>query len=865
VAKYQTVKKFHLAERLINSFGWLCASLCLLAPLNQVAAQSRPLETGLHYFAVEDLSSEEVVQRGVAGSNGIAFDNLILAAETNYRIWLLQAVTLKIGFVDLTTPSNGLSFVVPNFFLGRDETSDSDSDGLSDRGEFVMGTFVDDIDSDDDSILDGAEVRQGTNPLDGFVVRTGIIGSTDTPGEVVDVDAFNDLVVVADSPGRIIAFNVYNGMAPLIVTQTTTPGQAEAVALAGTLVAVADGEAGLTVVDLSDPPQAPVIHRLQFGQRARSVASDGSLAYVGLQDGSVAAVDLLAGILVDRTQVSTKPIQDITVAGDFVYILVEAKLFTYSVIDGLLAPRGSVTFVGNANSGTGRMKVFVGNEVAYVIHTAGYNTIDVSDPAIPVLIRNTQTQQSGWKDMAVTSSGIGVATLGVFATIASGTHDVSIFDVSDPNETEEFITTFATPGVARAISIYNGIAYVADHESGLQVVNYLAFDAEGISPSIDLTTSIVDSSIEEGSRFRVTAIADDDVQVRNVEFYVDDVLISTDGNFPFEVRMTAPRLGDRTTFQLKLRASDTGGNATFSETVTIELMPDTTPPEIRNARPKPNSIAGNIRGVNAFASESIDPTTINAVSFAVFGAGQDGLLGTADDIRADADGYSQDDTGRILTMSFPDALEAGLYRVILDAPMADGAGNRLKDKWSSVFRAVGGDDSDGDGITDANEVSIGLDPFNPDSNGNGIPDGEEDKDGDSVPNAVEFVLGFNPESDDSDNDGILDADEDRDGDGLPDFEESTRGTLPDKTDSDGDGLDDYSEVLDGSDPIDAASRRNVILESLSVTYFNGVLQYGTEPNQRFVSSGSVTFFNDLTQTDAGDQFVASPPVTTLNQ
>ena len=47
---------------------------------------------------------------------------------------------------------------------------------------------------------------------------------------------------------------------------------------------------------------------------------------------------------------------------------------------------------------------------------------------------------------------------------------------------ENFETRFITPGNAGSIAIYNGLAYVADGRNGLQVVNYKAFDINGIVP-----------------------------------------------------------------------------------------------------------------------------------------------------------------------------------------------------------------------------------------------------------------------------------------------------------------------------------------------------------------------------------------------
>ena len=75
------------------------------------------------------------------------------------------------------------------------------------------------------------------------------------------------------------------------------------------------------------------------------------------------------------------------------------------------------------------------------------------------------------------SPSLGVAALGVGT---SGPQDITLYDTSDPSVTNAATTSFPTPGVARSVAIYNGIAYVADSNAGLQVVNYLSFDAQGI-------------------------------------------------------------------------------------------------------------------------------------------------------------------------------------------------------------------------------------------------------------------------------------------------------------------------------------------------------------------------------------------------
>jgi len=164
-------------------------------------------------------------------------------------------------------------------------------------------------------------------------------------------------------------------------------------------------------------------------------------------------------------------------------------------------------------------------------------------------------------------------------------------------------------------------------------------------------------------------------------------------------------------------------------------------------------------------------------------------------------------------------------------------------------------DTDGDGLTDFDEVTnTGTDPNNPDTDGDGYGDGAEvtfgsdplnpcdpnpnnpvcDQDGDGLTNAEEGTAGTNPTNPDTDGDGVLDGEEvhgvddpstpyvatgtsdpldpcdpintnpacDTDGDGLNNGDEATNGTDPTNPDTDGDGFNDGYEVTSGTDPLD---------------------------------------------------------------
>lgn len=111
-------------------------------------------------------------------------------------------------------------------------------------------------------------------------------------------------------------------------------------------------------------------------------------------------------------------------------------------------------------------------------------------------------------------------------------------------------------------------------------------------------------------------------------------------------------------------------------------------------------------------------------------------------------------------------------------------------------------DTDGDGIPDGYELIIGFNPIEPDSDFNGLLDGDEDSDGDELTNAEEVEAGSNLMNPDSDLDG------------LNDYEEvKVYGTSPIDYDTDDDGLSDYEEVQMGLDPLSSDSDGDGVLDS----------------------------------------------------
>lgn len=197
----------------------------------------------------------------------------------------------------------------------------------------------------------------------------------------------------------------------------------------------------------------------------------------------------------------------------------------------------------------------------------------------------------------------------------------------------------------------------------------------------------------------------------------------------------------------------------------------------------------------------------------------------------------------------------------------DGYRSGKDEIWDSYFNAslglsfVGENcevDKDNDGLGKCLEKQIGTDPMNPDTDGDGLTDGEEyltyktnplnrDTDGDGLSDYDEVkVYKTNPLVADTDGDGLNDGDEvmkyktdplkaDTDGDGLKDGEEVMKyKTDPLKADTDSDGLKDGDEVMKyKTDPLKADTDGDGLSDG------DEVMKYKTDPLKKDTDGGSV--------------------------
>ncbi len=175
-------------------------------------------------------------------------------------------------------------------------------------------------------------------------------------------------------------------------------------------------------------------------------------------------------------------------------------------------------------------------------------------------------------------------------------------------------------------------------------------------------------------------------------------------------------------------------------------------------------------------------------------------------------------------------------------------------------------DADGDGLSLHQEYIHLTDPVNPDTDGDGVPDGEEvrrgtnprgigvaDVDGDKMPDTWERAHGLDPLK--NDRDGDIDKD------GLTNWQEYLHKLDPTNPDTDNDTFLDGDEVRKGYDPSapgDVRSDVTIVIDKINVTvpmvWSQTVLE---EQLQEDLKRGAIHYPRTAAPGQKGNMFIAA--------
>ncbi|MBE7504396.1 MAG: Ig-like domain-containing protein [Verrucomicrobiales bacterium] len=684
------------------------------------------------YYALEDLASG-LTRRGRTEPRGYLND-LILRPDSPYRISLLLGPQLQYHEFEFISASAGQATFIPYGEPLALSSTDADGDGIPAEAEFVLGTSDLNRDSDGDGVPDLEELRNHTDPLDGQPKATGLIASLDTPGTAVDVAASGNLALVADGAAGITVVDVSDPLRPFLFTQLDTAGHAGAVAFEGIRAAVADGPGGLVVLDLENPATPAIAFTVPLPGTSRAVAIQDGLAYVGSAEGLVTVVDLLTGSLLASVSLPGNPsVSDLVRHGAFLYVWAAAQLHVVEATDTGLVWRSVLN--SKARFPTiepVRRRLHLGPGRIYATHLEGVTVFDLPQPGQPVLVVRHDTTQTAWKQLVPALATFALAADGVNFTTPEP-HDISVYDLGPDGTALNFVTSFPTPGLSHALALHRGFALLADGTAGLHVVNFLTPDTAGVPPTLELTADfpLDPPRIESGQRGVLTALARDDVMVRQVDFYAEGDLVATDSIWPFELTFVAPPLiPDRDTVAFRVRAVDTAGNETWVD-LAVGLLPDQTPPRVLSIGPAADTVAEeNVRIVLARFNEPLDFQSVTPARVRLISAGSDLVFGTADDGPV-AGQVAYAGLAFAAQIQFAAPLPVGRYRFEVDG-VRDLMGNvQAVPVQSQFWIAPGGPDGDADqdGLTNAEESQAGTNPFAEDTDGDGWADEVEVHDG----------------------------------------------------------------------------------------------------------------------------------------
>ncbi|SCX42366.1 Ig-like domain-containing protein [Nitrosospira sp. Nsp1] len=701
--------------------------IVLMQEVNRRGNVEKPAPDGINLRVL----AEEVQQRSGRAQSSVTITEMKINRQLHYRIDIVDAAgfpqsffgkTDNNGSIEISLPQNRSAFLwildpLSMGFIGHSiqgaasgltfvqsyvmdpgiipVPTDTDGDGVPNFAEYIVRTSQNSSDTDSDGISDRVEIEQGLDPLGGLGIPSGIVSATSFQGaaEAVMVagstsDASRLIAYVATGTAGLAVVDVSQFTKPTVLAELDLSGTNNDVAVDSTrgLAVLAANEGGLHIVDVSNSTSPVLRQTLAFPDPVTSVEVRDGLAYVATGS-DIAIVDLNTGDIrqtLDLGNSSGATLTGLALEGSTLYTMDASRTLRSITIDGdFLTLRDSLVLAAGGG------KLFVGGSVAYVgtttNFTQGYSTVDVANAADLKLLSGIDAANIAGQSLAATGSGLLVTAGNLRGPRGEQIYALDVSSSNDPANTGSFITRISLPDAPKDVVLANGLAFVADGTSGLQIVNYIGFDTKGVAPTVSIKVDgvVVDPEkagiqILEGRTVNVIPTVTDDVQVRNVELLVNGKVVSNDAAFPFELFAQAPTIaqgGNKLTIQV--RATDTGGNSTLSDAVVLDVVPDTFAPQVTKMSLDEGARVFFVRSVDVSFDEPLDLSKLNLTGIELINIGLDGVAGTADDKAIDV---------RLDTRSFGQSISVlpngyllpGAYQLRIDpSVVADSAGNAL--------------------------------------------------------------------------------------------------------------------------------------------------------------------------------------------
>lgn len=619
-----------------------------------------------------------------------------------------------------------------------DAVLDADNDFLNNLLEFQQGCDPTNEDSDADSLIDGWEIQYGFNPLDvhGTLPRLQYLGFNAACKDTYDIVVQNGYAYVADGIFGFKVLDLADPASAVLVGSYATSGSARGVAVEGNYAYVSDAEKGLFIIDISDPSDPLFVSSLPTPSYKASV--DSGYAYSAGGTNGLRVIDVSNPAAPSETASFTGngdpnfTVNDVALVGGSVYMALDGGL----------------------------------GQIATSASPGSYSAIPISDA------------EGNRNCLAVHYNGSELY-------VALQEYGVLVYTLS-----KTLLGSAETPGSAEDVYQHEGLIYVADGIKGLQILN-----------GTDFSNITKYTSYENVLAFGVT--------VANGYAYVAG---KSSGFQIFRSSVDADEDGMYDGWEIQHFGSldqsytndfDSDGIINWGEYL-INLVPTSADQDF-------DTLIDGFDEVRTYLTDPRKADTDDdglSDNFEITTNGVDNFYFT-DPLSADTDGDGMGDQWEI---------DHGLDPTVDDAgadPDLDGATNREEEQAGTD---PSDPDTDGDGLPDGWEIDMGLDPLADDASADPDSDTLTNLDEYNQRLVGPYFGSTHPRKADSDEDGLTDPDEinihgtdpnnpDTDGDGMPDgweVDHSLDPLLDDAAgDLDGDGLSNYEEYLNGSDPFNA--------------------------------------------------------------
>jgi hypothetical protein len=403
----------------------------------------------------------------------------------------------------------------------------------------------------------------------------------DIPGFANNVDVNGNFAYVAAGSTGLQVVNVSDHLHPGVVASRSLPGNANDVVVVGNYAYVAAGNAGLQVVDISNPLAPTVTGSLNTGAVAWDVVVKGTQAYVANGTSGLVIIDV-------STPASPVRLGSLSLSGtskgvdvDTVRQIAAVGLGTNGLAVVNVANAAAPALLGTLAGGDVRDVAISGNFVFLADFSRSFTSVDLTNPATPVLRASTQQSLGGLLQDVVVNGSLAAGADVVFV------NGVPMIDVSTPASPQpRIIIDFRNfrddngTGIAMDSNFVYLTAERGMTENGVNTGTTRLYigqyrniqDNNGIAPTVQITSPSAGTNIIQGSSVTLTAAATDDVGVAAVNFFVNGQLAFTTATAPYQYTFTAPATGS--TLIIGATAVDFGNNVGQASNVTLNLIPD---------------------------------------------------------------------------------------------------------------------------------------------------------------------------------------------------------------------------------------------------------------------------------------------------